>query len=283
MRPSVSWSARRGRLVAGACSRVSLLVFLLVLAGLGSLGEARAQDGFQPVPPLAGPVVDRVGVLSAGARKKIEALALELEQKTGAEMAVLIVETTAPEDVFDYGMRVAETWELGKQGRDDGLLLVIATGDRKLHFLTGYGLEGILPDGRLGRIRDAYLVPAFRAGDFDAGVSSALRAAAEVIAADAGVTLSGEPARPPRSERERERGIGPAGLLFLLAFFLLPLLRVLRGGRRRRRGYAPILFGGGLGGGGGGGGGGAGGWGGGCGGGCGGGGGFGGGGAGGSW
>ena len=67
---------------------------------------------------------------------------------------MLTVESTAPEDIFDYGLRVAEAWQLGSREKDDGLLLVVASRDRKLRFFTGYGLEGVLPDGKLGRILD---------------------------------------------------------------------------------------------------------------------------------
>jgi uncharacterized protein len=269
-----------GRVLSRAGRRVGLLA-VLGLALLLAADHGWAQSDFQPIPALAGPVVDRVGVLSGAAEQSIRSLALELEEKTGAEIAVLIVPTTAPEDVFDYGMRVVEQWKLGKQGRDDGLLLLIATDDRRLQFLTGYGLEAILPDGRLGAIRDGYLVPAFRAGDFDTGISQAMRAVADVIAADAGVVLSGDPARPPPRSREGgDRRFDPLLFLLILFFILLPMLR---GGRRGRRGFAPIFFGGGLGGGFGGRGGGGGAWGGAWGGVWGGGGGFGGGGAGGGW
>jgi uncharacterized protein len=219
-----------------------------ILAALVMAGAAQAQD-FAAVPALVGPVVDQAGVLDAGAERAISDLARELEQKTGAEMAVLTVPTTAPEDVFDYGMRVAESWKLGKQGVDNGLLLVVAVDDRKLHMFTGYGLEGILPDGRVGAIRDNYLTPHFRKGDYAAGIYSGLRATAELIAADAGVQLTGEPARPPRERSGRSLRVSPFTLL-LLGFFVLPAL--LGGGRRRRRGFAPIFFGGGGGFGGGG-------------------------------
>ena len=155
-----------------------LLAWVLAVPG-------HAQE-LAPIPPLSGPVVDRAGVIGASERQIPTALAQELEQKTGAEMAVLIVDSTAPEEIFGYGMRVAEAWKLGKPGQDNGLLFVVAVEDRKLHIFTGYGLEGILPDGRVGAIRDRTMRPAFRQGDYAGGIFLGMRAAAEIIGAGAG-------------------------------------------------------------------------------------------------
>jgi uncharacterized protein len=224
--------------IAAACSA-------LALAGAAAKREA---DELLAVPPLTGPVVDLAGALSPAGRRRIEALAVEVEQKTGAEIATLVVRSTAPEDPFGYGMRVAEAWKLGKKGKDDGLLLLVALDDRRTHLFTGYGLEGILPDGRAGAILDEHVVPAFRAGEYDRGVYAGLRAAAEVIADDAGVELGGEPVA---RRRGAQPGPDPALLvgLAILAFVVLAALAALAPptpARRRRGGFAPIFWGGGL-------------------------------------
>lgn len=213
--------------------------------------------GFAAIPPLAGPVVDTTGTLSPETRRRIEALAVELQQKTGAEMAVLLVRSTQPEDAFSYGMRVVEAWKLGKRARatgpnvgggDNGLLLLVALDDRKMHMLTGYGLEGMLPDGRVGEILDRFVVPAFRAGDVGKGVYQGLRAAAEVIAEEAGVELSGQPLR--RARPAPAPTIDPMVLLAIAVIVLLAIggmvQRAPRGRRRRR--YGPVFWGGGFGG-----------------------------------
>jgi uncharacterized protein len=215
---------------------MSRTIALLVLA-LG-LGLARAEA--PPIPKLTGPVVDPANVIAPAEAKALGDLAWELKQKTGAEIAVLTVRSTAPEDVFDYGMRVAEAWKLGSAEKDDGLLLVVAVDDHRAQFFTGYGLEGILPDGKVGAILDDYVVPAFRQGDYGGGIYAGMRAAAEVIAANAGVTLSGTPAQPVRRPRRRA---SPFAFLWILI-----VLWVLLGSRRRRLGYGPFLFGSGFGG-----------------------------------
>jgi len=217
----------------------ALALFLVALAT-----SASAQP-FAPIPPLTGPVVDRAGLLSPSQSAGLDALARELQSKTGAQMAVLTVESTAPEDIFDYALRVAEAWRLGSRQKDDGLLLVVASRDRKLRFLTGYGLEGVLPDGKLGRILDREAIPRLQRGEPGEAIVGAMQAAAGEIAAAAGVELTGvapraAPAAPPIDPR----------WLFLLLILILLLVRFFGPppGLLGRRRYRPVLWGGGLGG-----------------------------------
>jgi uncharacterized protein len=148
-------------------------------------------DTFAPIPPLSGPVVDTAHVISPAHARAIEDLARELQAKTGAEIAVLTLPSTAPEDAFAYGMRVVDAWKLGSAEHDDGLLLLVVVDDRQVRFFQGYGLEGILPDGRLGEILDRQVVPRLRAGDPGGAIRSGLAAAADVIARDRGIVLDG--------------------------------------------------------------------------------------------
>jgi uncharacterized protein len=224
------------------------------LEGTGAAAEEAG--GFAAIPPLGGPVVDTTGTLSPEVRRRIEALALEVQQKTGAELAVLLVRTTRPEDVFSYGMRVAEAWKLGRRpraggpnvgGGDNGLLFVVALDDRKMHMFTGYGLEGILPDGRVGEILDRFVVPAFREGNVGAGVYRGLRAAAEVIAAEAGVELTGKPLlRAPGPPAIAVHPLVLLGVVVAVLLLTAAAARQAPRGRRRRR-YGPVFWGGGFG------------------------------------
>jgi len=215
----------------------------LALAGFALAAAASAQP-LAPIPPLTGPVVDRAGLLSPSQSARLDSLARELQSKTGAQMAVLTVESTAPEEIFDYGLRVAEAWQLGSREKDDGLLLVVASRDRKLRFLSGYGLEGVLPDGKLGRILDDYAIPELRRGAPGEGIVAAMQAAAGEIAAAAGVELTGV---APRSVPV-PWPIDPRWLIVLVILILL-LVRFFGPppGLRGRR-YRPVLWGGGLGG-----------------------------------
>jgi uncharacterized protein len=198
------------------------------------------------IPPLSGPVVDSANVISAQYGAAIAALAKELEQKTGAELAVLTVATTAPLSEFDYGLAVLDRWQLGKKDQDNGLLLLVAIEDRRIRFFTGYGLEGILPDGRLGAILDEHIVPVLKAGDIGGGLYAGAYAAASVIAGDANVQLTGV-APPPA----RRRTTGRRGIASLLPLLFMAMPGLLFGRRRRHRmGYLPVFWGGGFGGGG---------------------------------
>ncbi len=218
-----------------------------LVAALGLLlvvtAAAVAKEGAL-IPGRAGPVVDEAAVLSATHEAAIESLARELKAKTGAEIAVLTVKSVAPLDEFSYGMRVVEAWKLGQAGKDNGLLLLVAIDERRIRFFTGYGLEGLLPDGKTGAILDQHVVPHVRRGDFGTGVYNGMAAAAALIASDAGVKLTG--VAPYQGRRVRRRG-NPLMLPYLL-FFGLPGLFMR--GRRRRMMFMPMFFGGGFGGGG---------------------------------
>jgi uncharacterized protein len=204
--------------------------------------RAERDSALPAIPALTGRLVDAAAVVRPPERRAIESLSAELERKTGAQIAVLVVDSTAPYDIFDYGMRVAEAWKLGQKGRDNGLLLVVAVNDRKVRFFSGYGLEGVLPDGKLGAILDDEVTPRFRAGDYGGGIYAGVGAAAAAIAADAGVTLDGAPA--PRPVRRPQGGEPDLVLMLLyLAFFILPFVLMAMSGRRR--GFGPIFYGGG--------------------------------------
>jgi len=215
------------------------LLAMLCLLPAASAAQPKLET---PIPSRPAAVIDLGEQLSPAAERALNALSLELKQKTGAELAVLTVPTTAPLDAFAYGLKVSDAWKLGSAEKDEGLLLLMAVEQRQLRFFTGYGLEGLLPDGRLGEILDRYAMPNIRAGKVDAGIYSAALAAAQLIATDAGVALSGQAAATPASH-SRRRGFNPFSLVWI--FFMLPGMF----GRRRRRGlmYLPFLFGGGSG------------------------------------
>jgi uncharacterized protein len=234
------------------------------MRSLGALAllvlTASAGVAAEPVVPTPrGFVTDTAGALDDATVRRIEALATELRDKTGAELAVLTVETTAPLDDFSYAMRVVDTWRPGRKREDTGLLVLLAVKDRKLRVMTGYGLEGILPDGLVGQIEDEEMTPAFRAGNLAEGVERGVRAFAARIAADKGVTLTGVPPPPPPRPATSPFVMlilfaGLLGLVYLLFKFAsyLPPSFWNGGGSYSRGGYGG--WGGGFGGGGGGGG-----------------------------
>jgi len=205
-------------------------MLLLVALAAGALA--------QTVAPPQGFVNDRAAVIDPATKARLANLIEELKRKTGAEIAVLTVDTTAPLDDFTYAMQVADAWKIGKRGEDTGVLVLLAVADRKSRVLVGYGLEGVLPDGLVGEIEDREMVPEFRDGRFGEGIWRGVGAIANRIAADRGVTLTGAPA--PRPRRRSQQQI-PWWVILVVVVVLLMMARGGSGrGLRRRRG--PMIF-----------------------------------------
>ncbi len=208
------------------------------------------------IPPPRGFVSDYAGVVDVTTENRLETLLGDLERKTGAQIAILTVRTSQPESAFDYSMRVAEAWKPGDREKDNGVVFLVAVEDRQMFIQVGYGLEGALPDGKVGEIRDEFVLPHFRRGDYASGIWQGTVALANVIAAEYGVSLSVRPLPDAlRAGRRAPLGLGAILLLALLLLlvrspFLLPFLST---GFMYRRGYWGGGFGGGGFGGGGGG------------------------------
>jgi uncharacterized protein len=160
------------------------------------------------VPPLTARVTDLTGTLSGGAVARIEKKLEDLETRKGSQIAVLIVPTTQPEDIDQYGIRVEDTWKLGRKGVNDGAYLIVAKNDRRVRIEVGYGLEGPLPDAIANRIVDETIAPRFKQGDFDGGIEAGVD---QMIA-----VVNGEPLPEPDKKWEHHGGLSN----------LLPLLLV---------------------------------------------------------
>ena len=141
-------------------------------------GGARAEVA---VPRLQARVTDLTATLSAGDKANLEDTLKGLEARSGAQVAVLLVPTTQPETIAEYSIRVAEAWKLGRKGKDDGVLLLVAKNDRKVRIEVGYGLEGTLPDVVVHRIIDADITPRFKQGDFAGGIAAGVARIAALI------------------------------------------------------------------------------------------------------
>jgi uncharacterized protein len=158
-----------------------------------------------PVPPLEARVTDLTGTLTAEQTADLEGTLAQFEAKKGSQIAVLIVPTTRPETIEQYGIRVAEAWKLGRKGIDDGALLLVAKNDRELRIEVGYGLEGVLTDATSNRIIDEIVVPRFKQGDFYGGIRAGVERMIGVV--------QGEPLPPRSASAHRSRRMDP-GILF---------------------------------------------------------------------
>lgn len=126
------------------------------------------------LPSLNEPVIDQANLLSPAEKQQLTQRILKLYNEGKGQIGVVIVPTTGQEDIFDYSMRVAEAWQLGSAKRDNGLLMTIAINDRRIQILTGYGLEGVLPDIVAGRIIHDKITPFFKQGQYAQGIDSGL-------------------------------------------------------------------------------------------------------------
>ena len=182
---------------------------VLAAAALACAVAVPAQ-GLVEVPALRSPVTDLTGTLTPDQSAALEAKLRAFEQAKGSQVAVLIVPTTRPEEIEQYAIRVADAWKLGRQGVDDGAILIVAKDDRRLRVEVGYGLEGALPDATANRIIDEVIVPRFRDGDFYGGISAGVDRMLRVI--------EGEPL--PEPERRPPASAVP-GLSTLLPFLFI--------------------------------------------------------------
>ncbi len=223
----------------GPARAILLAVGLLLATGRAALAAE------PPVPTARGFVTDLAGVIPADAQRRMTRTIQALKDQTGSEIAVLTVPSTEPLDDFTYAMKVADTWKVGARGEDTGVLILVATQDRKLRILTGYGVEGVLPDGLVGRIQDREMLPAFRAGRIAEGLERGVTAIAARI-------IDGRAGKPPPHDA-RDGGISPLTLflLMLLVFLFLSWLSnqtsQAYGPRRRSRRYPGGFGGGGFG------------------------------------
>ncbi len=162
------------------------LLALCLLPLLLWLPHASAAEGqVLPVPALRAPVTDQANLLGPADAQALNAKLLAFSQEKGSQIAVLIVSSTAPEDIFSYSFRVADNWKLGRKGLDDGVLMVIAVNDHKSNLQIGYGLEGAIPDIRAKQVLDDIMAPHFRQGDFAGGINAGCDALIKLINGEA--------------------------------------------------------------------------------------------------
>lgn len=220
-------------LAAPVHKRLLLLhaLFALLMLMLGTL--ARAQD-FVAVPALQARVTDQAGMLRPDERSKLEAVLKEHEERTGNQIAVLLVKSTAPEAIEQYSIRVTDAWKLGRKGIDDGVLLLVAPDNppalRRLRIEAGRGVQGSLTDAQSKRILQDVIAPHFRQNDFYGGLSAGVSAIASVVDREQ------LPANQKKHAAVDEDSL--AGWLPFLLFAFIAIMTIRSRMRRGRRGFS---------------------------------------------
>ncbi len=218
-----------------------LFCFLTFFLLWATLSPAAAE---RPIPQPRGLVNDFADVIPEAEEQQITAISGTLLQKTGVPIVVVTMPDIGGAEYNDYANRLYSTWGIGKKGEDKGVLIFITVKERKMRIETGYGVEGMLPDGLVGEIRDRYMLPYLKEDQFGPGLVAGTAAVAQVIAKDAGIELAGGAQAKPPEKKEGRSLLGFLPIIFILMIF---------GMMSRRRGaswlfFLPLLFG--LGGGG---------------------------------
>ncbi|MDE5614484.1 MAG: TPM domain-containing protein, partial [Treponemataceae bacterium] len=168
--------------------RRHLAAFLLVA------GAAFAFPAAHDIPPFEGiPVVDTAGILSARARNELNEYLVVASEQTGVQVAVLTVPSLNGETIASYGIAAAEAWGLGQRGADNGVLLTVAMEEHEVRIDVGYGLEEKLTDTACGLIIRQHIVPAFRSGDYAAGIKAGVEKIVAVATDSATIATDADP------------------------------------------------------------------------------------------
>jgi uncharacterized protein len=207
--------------VTAAASRLPVLLWLALLW----LVPVLALD----VPFLTGRVTDNGEILSPAARERIGAALKAHEDATGQQIAVLTVPTLAGESIEDFSVRVFEAWKLGRKGKDDGVLVVIAPQDRRMRIEVGYGLEGTLTDAAASRIIRDQMTPQFKAGNYDQGTEAGVQAivaqlTGKAVAAADVVTPASTPSETAQSGFEFDTPDMPWPMRILMGAFIFGII-----------------------------------------------------------
>jgi len=155
------------------------LLALLALCLPALLPVAAAEP--VPIPALTARVTDLTASLSAAQAGELEARLAAFEAKKGSQVVVLVLPTTQPEAIEQFGIRLLDAWKIGRKGIDDGAILIVAKDDRRLRIEVGYGLEGVLNDATAKRIIDETITPKFKAGDLPGGIAAGVDAILAVV------------------------------------------------------------------------------------------------------
>ena len=166
---------------------------------------------------LNNPVVDQANILNPQEKQRLEAQLRSIYQQGLAQAAVVIVPTTNGVPIFDYALQVAEKWQLGNKDIDDGLLMVVAVNDRDMYIVTGYGLEGVLPDAAINRIIREDITPLFKQNDYGAGILAGVSALQSRLTADPEVLARADAQAAERTAQQGSDELPSPIFLFIMA------------------------------------------------------------------
>ncbi len=213
-----------------------ITALVLVFAFAFAVGAQTKTESPVPLPVPFTPIVDNAGVIDDATKQRLGSIYLNLKERANIEFAVLTVDTTGEQDIFDYSLAVARGWNIGPgDSKGQGFLLVVAINDRKYFTQVGDHVEGELPDGLVGQIQREKLVPAFKRGQYSKGIFDTIEAYVATLAEKRGFSVDGIDQRKAyRTEKESKPANTTAiccGILVLIIFILIVSAGSRRGGR----------------------------------------------------
>ena len=204
---------------------------MLTLAALLLPGLAQAQT----FPALTGPVVDQANVIPDDVEARIGQKLVALKTQSQRQVQVVTVASLEDYDIADYANRLFRSWQLGDKERNDGVMLVVAPNQRRMRIEVGYGMEPIITDGFSFLVINKVITPRFKAGDLPGGIEAGTDALITQL------TLPPEQAAQiaaqANAQQKSRAKINPAALiwpLIFVMFFILPMIRRMRGGQHYR-------------------------------------------------
>src|SRR5580698_7533640 len=218
----------KGRIVAMKLvfGRKRLVVAAMLLLAIAFNTAVALAEAVKDLPKPTDYVSDFAGVLSPQVKQELNLLAGQVDRLAHAQIAVVTIKTLDGESIQDFSVQLWDAWKIGQ--KDRGVLILLAVQDRKRWITTGYGLESILPDSRVGEI-GRQMVPYLRSGDYDDAVSVAVGQISQIIARDAGVTLQPMQRRGPPQRQAIRLSLGQL-IVFAIVIFLVILFLARAGG-----------------------------------------------------
>lgn len=213
-------------------------LLLCLFSVLGWAAPAADAAGLVAIPVLTARVTDLTGTLGADQKAGLEQKLAAFEARKGAQVVVLLLPSTQPETIEQFGIRLFDAWKVGRKGVDDGAMLIVAKDDRRLRIEVGYGLEGALNDATAKRIIAETITPRFKAGDLPGGVEAGVDAILKVV--------DGEALPAPATKASRASGLADGGGTMSLGdipegVFFAVLIAAVIGGSLLRRLFGNLL------------------------------------------
>jgi uncharacterized protein len=219
----LEWDVRGNRLskavqFSAARRRGKFLFLVLAVVVFAMPAVAEPISSLKPT----GYVNDFAGVLSAATQSQLNEMCRQVDRKAGAQIAVVTIKSTDGEDIFKYSVDLYQKWGIGQKGKDRGVLVLLSVQDRKYYINVGYGLEPLLPDGKVGGFgREA--VPYLKKGDYDGAVSLLTSRVVDVIAKDAGVQITTSQPTPIASDEPAATQVSPGAIIGLIVLVIVVL------------------------------------------------------------